>query len=330
MAAAAITGAVGPSRANAPIDVALVEDLLNRAQSQEPAIAVDGLTTGPLFTRIEAFQGKVMKLAHPDSRVDPGGRTWQALSQQARKVPVNPKLVQGSDSWGAWGSLDVDNFADLYTRQFKETRPGLKVLLTAIRDDPDVPDIRWAAYMLATAWKETFEWIAGTRFEPVKEVGGGRSHRVRDVNPATKDKLKFKATDTAKASQAGTDYGYGDVITFVDAAGQEHDNVYFGRGYVQITWWDNYLYCGQQLNLGEALAIDPDKVLEPDTAYKIMSGGMRDGWFTRNARMCLSHFIHDEHCDYYNARQIINGHDAATEIADMAKKLEMLLRIVSG
>ena len=57
------------------------------------------------------------------------------------------------------------------------------------------------------------------------------------------------------------------------------DNVYYGRGYVQLTWLDNYRQMDQRLALGEMLEQDPDKALDPPLAYRIMSIGVREGLF---------------------------------------------------
>ena len=106
----------------------------------------------------------------------------------------------------------------------------------------------------------------------------------------------------------------------------KHENRSYGRGYVQLTWLGNYLDLGKAIGEGEALAIDPDKALEPAIAYEIMSSGMVHGSFTGRR---LADYIDDTTCDYFHARRIINGLDHATEIAAMAVKLEMLLRLAS-
>src|SRR5688572_27023921 len=47
---------------------------------------------------------------------------------------------------------------------------------------------------------------------------------------------------------------------------------YYGRGFVQVTWQKNYEKFG--------IADSPEKALEPETAYDILSRGMRNGMFT--------------------------------------------------
>jgi predicted chitinase len=96
--------------------------------------------------------------------------------------------------------------------------------------------------------------------------------------------------------------------------------VYFGRGFVQLTWGGNYATMSK--HVGEDLYRNPDLAMRPDIAYKIMSYGMRNGSFTG---VGLSKYINSEKCDYVNARRIINGTDNADKIAGYAVKFETIL-----
>lgn len=96
--------------------------------------------------------------------------------------------------------------------------------------------------------------------------------------------------------------------------------VYYGRGYVQLTWADNYQAMGQAL--GVQLMETPELAMDPEIAYDIMSRGMCKGSFTG---VKLSTYITDEKCDYVNARRIINGTDCAEKIAGYAATIESML-----
>lgn len=98
---------------------------------------------------------------------------------------------------------------------------------------------------------------------------------------------------------------------------------YYGRGYVQLTWKLNYSTMGRLLN--EDLLNSPNKALDPDIAYRIMSEGMRKGMFTQHS---LSQHINSETCDYKAARRIINGTDKAFIIATYASIFERALKLV--
>jgi len=90
---------------------------------------------------------------------------------------------------------------------------------------------------------------------------------------------------------------------------------FYGRGYVMITWEANYKKFG--------IAETPEKALEPETAYRILAEGMRQGSFTGKK---LSDFVNEHDVDYYNARTVVNGHDKALQIADNAEKFEHVLK----
>jgi putative chitinase len=96
---------------------------------------------------------------------------------------------------------------------------------------------------------------------------------------------------------------------------------YYGRGFVQLTWDDNYLTMGKLLDID--LLNNPDLAMKPDIAYSIMSWGMRKGMFTG---VGLPKYINAEKCDYIGARKIINGTDKAQLIAGYAVKFERILK----
>ncbi len=110
----------------------------------------------------------------------------------------------------------------------------------------------------------------------------------------------------------GKPYGRPDRVT---------GKIYYGRGYVQITHDNNYLRLGQAL--GVDLYHHPEQALQYDVAYRIMSYGMRHGAFTG---VMLARYIHDDVCDYVNARRIINGTDRAETIAGYAREFERMLK----
>lgn len=96
---------------------------------------------------------------------------------------------------------------------------------------------------------------------------------------------------------------------------------YYGRGYVQLTWKDNYDQMGRVIGIN--LVSLPQLALDQATAYAIMSVGMRQGMFTG---VGLSRYIHGDTCDYVNARRIINGTDCAEKVAGYAATIERLLK----
>lgn len=96
---------------------------------------------------------------------------------------------------------------------------------------------------------------------------------------------------------------------------------YFGRGYVQITWKKNYEKAEKLL--GGDFTNHPEIALQPLNAYKILTYGMHQGWFTGKK---LDDFIKGKEKDYVNARKIVNGLDRAGLIAGYASNFEQILK----
>ena len=92
---------------------------------------------------------------------------------------------------------------------------------------------------------------------------------------------------------------------------------WYGRGYVQLTWEENYRLQDSKLGLRGALMEEPGLALDPVIATKILLMGMADGDFTGKK---LGHYFTDDLTDWYNARRIVNGTDKASEIAAYAEK----------
>ena len=82
---------------------------------------------------------------------------------------------------------------------------------------------------------------------------------------------------------------------------------YYGRGFVQLTWKDNYQKATDELELWEEkdLVWHPENALDLDIASNIMFIGMEEGWFRSGHK--LSRYFNAQVDDAFNAREIING-----------------------
>jgi hypothetical protein len=101
---------------------------------------------------------------------------------------------------------------------------------------------------------------------------------------------------------AGMEYGKVDPKT-----GQ----TYYGRGYVQLTWVDNYQKATARLGLtgDDDLYWHAERALDPFIAGHTMFRGMIEGWFRSDSqgKQTLSRYFNDTTDDAYMAREIING-----------------------
>lgn len=105
---------------------------------------------------------------------------------------------------------------------------------------------------------------------------------------------------------AGKPYGKRDEIT---------GETYYGRGFVQLTWKENYRKAGDKL--GVPLIYHPDQAMIPSVAARILTQGMVEGWFAGDGkgRHTLERYFSESVDDPAGARRIINGTDKAAEIA---------------
>jgi len=156
------------------------------------------------------------------------------------------------------------------------------------------------AYILATTWHET-----ATTMQPIAEYGKGKGRTYGRWYKNSKDQ----------------------VYTFKDGSGttvylqSDYPHLYYGRGYVQLTWYFNYENASKKI--GVDFLNNPDLVMNKNHAVKIMVQGMKDGWFTGKK---LSDYINQSKKDYVGARRIINGMDKASLIAGYAETFEKALR----
>lgn len=129
--------------------------------------------------------------------------------------------------------------------------------------------------------------------------------------------------ETAHTMQPIAEYGKGRRHSY-GKADKETGKIYYGRGFVQITWKANYKRFSH--HLGIDLLNDPEKALEPSIATKIIFDGMLKGMFTGRR---LSHYFKEE-SDWFNARRIVNGLDKAERIGRYGRQFWYAILIAQG
>lgn len=150
--------------------------------------------------------------------------------------------------------------------------------LININNVPQTVWIKQVAYILATIYHETAH-----TFKPVEEYGKG------------KGKLYGQYFDIDRSKYTNLNH------------------LYYGRGFVQITWLSNYKKAKDKLGID--FVNHPEYALDFDNSIKITNIGMVEGWFTGKK---LDTYINEKQTDYLNARRIINGTDRAEQIASIA------------
>ena len=184
---------------------------------------------------------------------------------------------------------------------------------------------------------KSWPWLIS--MSPVDEVGHGKGRQYHepvkvkllddgDVRITEHDGDQFKVklggsiSNLTKGAKLGAKDGIPASSVYEKDDGTEH--VYFGRGYVQLTWWSNYAKAGIEIGLGYGLLLDPEQVKQPATAYKIMSYGMRTGKIFANGHSFKKYFTQTK-TNYEGARAMVNGSDHAADIAKIARQFEAVL-----
>lgn len=96
---------------------------------------------------------------------------------------------------------------------------------------------------------------------------------------------------------------------------------YYGRGFVQLTWLDNYKKYAELFDVD--IVNNPDLVMDFKLSFNIMVHGMKNGTYTGKK---VGDYIGNLKADYVGARRVINGTDKAQMIADHANKFERILK----
>jgi len=169
----------------------------------------------------------------------------------------------------------------------------LKTILEECRSRK-VYDYRHIAYILATAYHESYHSRLNPDWNPVREgfasTNQGAIEAVTALYKAGKIKKNYALPNKKSIS-------------------------HYGRGWVQITLEDNYRRVGDYYGID--LADNPDLALQRPIAALLLVGGMMEGWYTGKK---LSDYITPLNTDFISSRRVVNGKDRASLIAGYALK----------
>ena len=216
---------------------------------------------------------------------------YNTVAMAATKRLQSQLGVVSDGYWGASSQLklhtskaqvkyDWDKLRSHFGRLNQSQVDGFNAVLSAINQyGSPANKPAYVAYMLATAWHET-----ASTMQPIAEYGKGK----------------------------GRPYG-----KRIDVHGGRYSDslpIYYGRGYVQLTWLTNYVFMKNRL--GVDFVNNPELALNPKHAADIMITGMLEGSFT--GKSLQKYITYGLYFEFVNARRIINGTDKATLIAQYA------------
>ena len=163
---------------------------------------------------------------------------------------------------------------------------------------------QWA-YVFATTYHET-----GSTFEPIEEANWlSQNLRIKYFRDMY-DPILGKSSNRRKMAVSN-----GNTQKF-------DGEKYFGRGFVQLTWKNNYYK--YSVILGEDFINKPELACVTEYAFKILIHGFQTGAFTGKK---ISDYINDKKKDYKRARRCINGTDKDILIARYAIEFERILKL---
>jgi putative chitinase len=256
-----------------------------------------------------SFAPKSFRLSDPIN--SKGQIAFAAIDTTGAQVAA----VRAKDPWllhnkSSAGTFSLTEFAKQYKKAFRETLSSAQTaavgqLLGYIQNDTAVRDLRWISYMFATVKRET------------------GSYQAIEEKPVLNKLYKLRKTADPYFATSAEDY-FNHWYQNINGNGDYDSNdgyTFRGRGYVQLTGRANYQKLGTALGID--LVNDPGQALDSQTAYNIMSHGMRNGSFKTGEK--FSKYFNATTTDYYNARRIINGTDRAVLIAGYAEAFEAIL-----
>jgi putative chitinase len=131
--------------------------------------------------------------------------------------------------------------------------------------------------------------------------------------------------ETAMTIQPIDEYGKGKGKKYGSPSGP-HGQIYYGRGYPQLTWEDNYIkgerFLKERYAVEVALHKEPHKMLEHEVSALVIYDGMVYGWFTG---VGLPKYFNASKEDPREARRIVNVMDKADLIAGYYHKFKKAL-----
>ena len=164
---ARIDESVGRDGVNREDDVLVVQSLLNAhiAALGLPPLKVDGDAGDNTIKAIEAYQRRALGSDSPDGRVDPGGRTWQALERGTRVPAAQGNVQKSGAAWWHANQAKYPNSARLAdlanpfrtkTIRFTDAlrAAGARISVSATRRN------RTRAHLMHYSWKVSHGTVA--------------------------------------------------------------------------------------------------------------------------------------------------------------------------
>lgn len=231
----------------------------------------------------------------------------------------------------------TDQFLAMYKENFRIYMPpgnawedNFRRFVNFIFADTRITDRRVASYIMATAMHEgraaADRWKA--TWNPVSETNGeARDYgALQTVVDWENDPLDAQGNEIAEVTDRAQIQQQGRALINIPKRGRNRfypraqilQKRYYGRGYVQITFQENYRAMDEALGLNNRLLCDPElAVTDAQVSYNSSSYGIVNGSFSGPKRRVagrgfvdgykIADYVNATQTDYFNAREIVNG-----------------------
>ena len=238
----------------------------------------------------------------------PGGETWDAIMDALAELEARRDGVTPPEAVKKTGKIDRTLFLatiqklGLFAGWANPSQADGMGLIIDKWETTEYTDLRWLAYMLATAYHETARTM-----QPVIET----RQPGEMLNPTVVTAISRLDHSWAKGSLPWVSTPY----WRKDKDGKS----WLGRGLVQLTHKANYEKMA--LLVGVDLVDNPARAMDADVAVDIMFEGMLKGVSGKGdfTGVGLEKYFSDTNEDWVNARRIINGKDKAEAVAGYGK-----------
>lgn len=137
----------------------------------------------------------------------------------------------------------------------------------------------------------------------------------------------FKSSDAAARAYVQRNYGRKGKTWYCWPAGP-YGHVYYGRGYPQLTWLDNY--AGSSADAGVDLVKNPDAMLVPEISARVLIKGIIDGRWNGRGKGIAHYLPTGGMDDMKGARRTVNVTDRWETFADYYSAFLKAIREAGG
>lgn len=179
---------------------------------------------------------------------------------------------------------------------------GIEAILDAFATHGD-GNVRTLAYGLATAYTEVTR-----KMQPVREhFAKTDAEAIRSLDKWAREKGRTTGIYWRPDPETGL--------------------AYFGRGFVQLTWKDNYRE--SSADAGIDLVENPDAMFDPVISARILWRGLIDGRWNGHGKG-VGYYLHRDPPDVVQARRTVNILDRAEEVAGYYEQFLAAIEAAGG